>query len=216
MAETDRDAALPAFPAAPRPPAGGVTSKHVGAATLAAIAGVSIATATGMSNDTRQHESSGRIILSAYPDAGGVWSICDGIIRWPNGRPVRRGDTATPEQCDELRYTELIRHTRPLIACLPVLYGRDNQVRALVDISYNIGAGGVCTGSVGRDIRAGDWAAASLAILPYDRVTFTRPQPGRDCVRTRRGWACKVKGLSVRRQQNQWRFDQGRPAQGVR
>lgn len=207
---------LPQFPQAPKP--AGAVKKGAGAAALAALLGVTVSTAVSVSDDTQRHESSGRVILTAYADSGGVWTICDGVIRWPDRRPVRRGDTATKEQCEAMRYDELIRHGQPLIQCLPQLRGRDNQVRALIDLSYNAGVGGVCTGSIGQNVRAGHWSAAASAILLYDRVTFSRPQPGRDCVKKKSGpgWACKVRGLTNRRIENKARFDTNRPAEGVR
>lgn len=187
-----------------------------GAVALAAALGITVATAVGISNDVQQHESSGRVILKAYPDSGGVWTDCDGITRWPNGQPVRKGDVATPEQCEAARYDALIKHGVPLIHCIPALKGRDNQIRALIDLSYNAGVGAVCSGSIGRDLRAGHWAAGSLAILPYDKVSFAAPQPGKQCFRkSNGGWACTIQGLSNRRQQNKARFDIGRPSEGT-
>jgi GH24 family phage-related lysozyme (muramidase) len=206
---------LPQFPQAPRP--GGAVKKGAGAAALAALLGISVSTAVDISKDTQRHESSGRVILKAYPDSGHIWTICDGIIRWQSGQPVRPGDTATPEQCEDLRYDALIKHGRPLIQCLPELNGRDNQVRALIDLSYNAGVAGVCNGQVGQNVRAGHWAAAGRAILLYDRVTFPRPQPGKDCVKKKGpGWACRIRGLTNRRIENKARFDMNRPAEGVR
>lgn len=185
--------------------------------TLATIIGSSAAAAALMTL-IPLHESGGRQYLKAYQDSGNIWTICDGIIKWPDGRPVRKGDTATVEQCRQMLEAELIAHAEPLMQCLPQLYGRVNQVKALVDASYNLGTSAICNGSIGKRIRVGDWAGASQAILLYDRVTFPKPLPGRDCVKnkTKPGWACKVRGLTLRRTQNKAMFDIARPPQGVR
>ena len=37
----------------------------------------------------------------AYLDTGGVWTIGYGTIRYPNGNPVKKGDTCTKEQAEE-------------------------------------------------------------------------------------------------------------------
>lgn len=218
MAEDNRG--LPDFPAAPAtrstarklgPVAGGV-------AALAAIAGISYQDASGTVEDVQQHESGGKLHLTAYLDSVRIPTICDGIIRWPDGRPVQLGDTATPDQCQAMLINEVLPRARALVRCAPQLYGRTNQIRALIDLSYNAGVAGICDGTIGRDIRAGDWAGAEVAIAPWDRGTFPRPQPGpnRDCRRTARGWLCRIPGLTYRRAANQARFHILRPAQGVR
>lgn len=188
-----------------------------GAAALAVLLGVGIATAVGISTTTQKNESGGRVILHAYADSGHVWTICDGIIRWPSGKAVQRGDVATPDQCEAMRYDELIRHAKPLIQCLPMLRGRANQVSALVDLSYNVGTGAVCNGSVGTDIRAGHWIDGGKAILLYDKVTFSAPQPNLKCVKlkNRPDWACVIPGLAKRRNEDKAQFDDGRPAEGT-
>jgi lysozyme len=184
--------------------------------TLAAVIGSAAAAALLMVSVPKE-ESSGRRYLQAYADVVGVWTYCDGITRKPDGSPVRRGDKATPAQCDSMLEQELIRHAAPVIECAPQLKGRANQVVAVVDLAFNIGPAGVCRGAVGERIRAGDWIGAEAAIGRYNRATFGEPRPGRDCVKKRGpGWACVVAGLDARRKREQALFAKDRPAQGVR
>jgi GH24 family phage-related lysozyme (muramidase) len=184
---------------------------------LAAIIGGTPQDAGNVVGDIQQHESSIRFHPDAYQDSVGIWTICDGIIRWEDGPPVKKGDKATPERCQSLLIHEVLPRARRLVACIPSLYRRTNQIRALIDLSYNAGVEGICSGTIGKDIRAGDWAGASLAIMPWDRGTFARFQPGRDCrPKPHHRWLCRIPGLTNRRIANKVRFDINRPAQGVK
>lgn len=158
---------LPDFPKAP--PSKKATVVGGSIAALAALFAISTQDAEKTVHDIDMHESGGRQRLVAFRDSVGIWTICGGIIRWPDGRPVKQGDTATVRQCEDITAQQIYEHARPLARCIPQLQGRPNQVRALVDLSFNVGTGGVCNGRIGTSIRAGDWAAASQGILAYDR-----------------------------------------------
>src|SRR4051794_17527452 len=128
MAGNEPRAGFPAFPSAPPLKRPGPVA--AGILALAAIAGISYEDAAGTVQDVQQHESGGKLHLVAYLDSVGIPTICDGIIRWPGGRPVKLGDTATAEQCQALMINEVLPRARALVACAPQLYGRGNQIRA--------------------------------------------------------------------------------------
>lgn len=96
----------------------------------------------------------GKQYLTAYLDIVKVPTICDGVTKG-----VRMGMTRTPEQCAALLEEELIAHARPLIRCVPKLYGREHQVIAAVSLSYNIGTAGFCRSSVAKLWNQGKWRA---------------------------------------------------------
>jgi len=108
------------------------------------------------------------IKYKAYQDSGGVWTICYGSTK-----DVKRGDTATPEQCKKLLVNELIEHSKPLLNVpyqLP-----DNVLIAYTDFCYNIGVG-ACSKSTGmKKLNAGDIKGACEQILRWRFVA------GRDC-----------------------------------
>ena len=52
----------------------------------------------------------------AYQDVGGVWTICDGIIKG-----VKKGDKATDAQCDAMLLEDILAHERRMLACAPEL-----------------------------------------------------------------------------------------------
>jgi GH24 family phage-related lysozyme (muramidase) len=211
---------LPDFPVASvsaQPAKPLLQGRNVKGGALAALLGISITAAIGTMSDVQRHESGRRRPLAAYLDSVGVPTICDGIIRYPDGRPVRMDDTATEDQCDAYFEHEIVDHARPLVVGIPQLYGRENQMRALVDETYNCGVAFVVNGSVGKNIRAGNWAAAKDHIADCSRGTFKKPIAGRDCTPKRTGgWLCVIPGLLARRRDNQARFSIDLPAQGAR
>lgn len=154
--------------------------------TLAAVIG-SAAGATMLFFMVPQNESGGRRYLDAYRDIAGVWTGCDGIIRKPDGTPVRKGDRFTPAQCDTMLERELIAHAIPIVQCVPGLKGRTNQAVAAVDLSYNIGPVGVCRSSIARAWNAGRWREGCDRILVFNKARVN-------------GILRPVKGLTARRQ----------------
>ncbi|WP_426585197.1 lysozyme [Mucilaginibacter sp. R-33] len=42
------------------------------------------------------------VVLHAYKDIVGVWTICIGCTYYPNSKPVKEGDIITQIQCDDL------------------------------------------------------------------------------------------------------------------
>ena len=124
------------------------------------------------------------IKYSAYQDSGGVWTICYGSTSG-----VKKGDTATPNQCKELLVTELIEHAKPLLGVpyqLP-----DNVLIAYTDFCYNIGVG-ACNRSTGlKKLRNSDIIGACKEILKWRFVA------GRDCFADKNKKFCG--GIKARR-----------------
>nr|WP_146749937.1 lysozyme [Mucilaginibacter rubeus] len=42
------------------------------------------------------------VVLHAYKDIVGVWTIGIGCTYYPNGKPVKEGNIITQTQCDDL------------------------------------------------------------------------------------------------------------------
>lgn len=131
----------------------------------------------------------GKQYLTAYLDIVKVPTICDGITKG-----VRLGTTRTPEQCAALLEQELIAHARPLIRCVPNLYGREHQVIAAVSLSYNIGTAGFCRSSIARLWNDGKWRAGCERFLLFNKAG------GRT-----------VRGLTMRRERERMICLQGLP-----
>lgn len=102
--------------------------------------------------------------LAAYPDIGGVWSICQGETLG-----VQPGDTATREQCDAKLYARLQQFNAEISECLPASMPETRRA-ALLSLSYNIGSSAFCKSTVARRMRSGDVQVACDAILMWNKV----------------------------------------------
>lgn len=147
---------------------------------------------------------SGPQYLKAYLDIVGVATACDGLTSYA-GRKIKASDRFTEAQCTAMLEEELVRHAVPVMNCTPGLAltipGRDHARFAAVSMAYNIGTGGWCGSSARRLFNEGKVRAACDAFLPWDKGTFTRPQPGKACTRKKDGkWLCPIGGLTARRE----------------
>ncbi|WP_340615104.1 lysozyme [Xenorhabdus thailandensis] len=116
--------------------------------------------------------------LSAYRDAGGVWTICRGITRI-EGVPVRRGMTLTTQQCDELNRIEAQRAIEWVKANIKVPL-TEPQIAGIASFCpYNIGPGKCFSSTFYRKLNSGDKQGACAEI---QRWIF---DGGKDCRQTK-------------------------------
>jgi len=76
--------------------------------------------------------------LNAYQDTGGVWTIGYGTTIYPNGEPVRQGDTITSAQA-EMYFRHDLQTFAQGVSDLITSNVNDNQFSALLSLAYNIG-----------------------------------------------------------------------------
>lgn len=100
-----------------------------------------------------------------YKDIVGVWTVCYG-----DTRDVKPGQRQTDAQCQDRLYQQIADHAAPIIACVPQLKGRDNQLAASVSLAYNIGTGGFCRSTAAKRFRAGDWKGGCDAFMLWNRA----------------------------------------------
>lgn len=101
----------------------------------------------------------------AYPDQGGVWTICEG-----HTRGVKPGATATREQCDAFLAEDMreaavyvdLHVTVPLGAC---------QRAALQDFVFNVGSPAFGRSTMLRKLNARDYYGAQLEFPRWDIVS---------------------------------------------
>lgn len=118
---------------------------------------------------------------SAYQDGAGVWTICAGET---NG--VKKGDTATPSECQAMLARSLVEHAGALEG-LPNTTP-DVTVLAGVDMAYNVGVTAFRNSAVKRHLMHGDYNAASKAVLDWKYISkSTSSSPGVGWVRTAPG-----------------------------
>lgn len=108
---------------------------------------------------------SGPQYLKAYADIVGVWTICDG-----DTKGVRPGMVETEAGCAKRLEAQLVAHARPVLACVPGLKDRPNQLVASVSLAYNIGTSGFCRSTAAREFNAGRWRAGCDAFLRWNKA----------------------------------------------
>lgn len=106
--------------------------------------------------------------FSAYPDTGGVWTICTG-----HTAGVRRGDRASQPECDAYLRADLA-------ASVAFVQQRAQRVSllckiAVADMHYNAGPGALGRSTLLRLAQAGDQRGAAEQFLRWVYVG------GRDC-----------------------------------
>ena len=106
--------------------------------------------------------------FEAYPDSGGVWTICTG-----HTKGVRPGDRATPEQCAAYLQGDLGGAVDFVMRAAPK--ATIWQKIAMADFVYNVGATAFARSTLYRLVLAGDYVAAAEQ---FRRWMFVA---GRDC-----------------------------------
>ncbi len=76
--------------------------------------------------------------LVAYKCPAGKWTLGTGSTFWPNGEPVKEGDTVTEEGAEELLKATLSKFEQGIDKVVVVLLNQ-NQYDALVAFSFNVG-----------------------------------------------------------------------------
>lgn len=105
---------------------------------------------------------------AVIPVPGDVPTIGHGTTRYPNGQPVRMGDTATPAQADALLRYDVQRFGGEIKRCIHVPLAQ-REYDAFVSLSYNIGPTAFCHSGLVRKLNAGDYTGACREILKWDK-----------------------------------------------
>lgn len=121
--------------------------------------------------------------FEAYPDTGGVWTICTG-----HTKGVRPGDRAAPDECAAYLQADLGGSVDFVIRNAP--RASIWQKIAMADFVYNVGAGAFARSTLYRLTVAGQYVAAAEQ---FPRWAFVA---GRDC----RIPANKCGGITRRRE----------------
>jgi lysozyme len=106
---------------------------------------------------------------NAYDDGVGVQTIGYGTTRNPNGTPVKKGDTITPERALVRLSAEVGGLEKELRACIGDVPMHQHEWDAIVSLAYNVGAPAVCRGSVVRNLKGQppNYTAACESIRKY-------------------------------------------------
>jgi lysozyme len=161
----------PAIPPAKAPNGGLVALVGAGAAVMLATliphdeSGREVVATVAQDGSLQVRHISGPQYLRAYRDLVGVLTVCDG-----DTKNVRPGMVETEAGCTARLERQLVAHAKPVLACVPGLKGRDNQLVASVSLAYNIGTTGFCRSTAAREFNAGRWRAGCDAFLRWDKA----------------------------------------------
>ena len=126
----------------------------------------------------------------AYLDPIGIPTIGYGTIRWPDGPPVKLGDTITEERASALLEKHIEKEILPKLNDALAFEINDNQYNALVSFAYNLGIGALVKSTLMRKLNQGNFEGASKE---FDRWVYAG--------------GTKLKGLVRRRSEERALFD---------
>ncbi|MCH7294071.1 lysozyme [Acinetobacter higginsii] len=108
------------------------------------------------------------LVLTAYDDGVGVWTIGYGTTVYPNGIKVKRGDTCTKSQAMSFFQHDLRRFEAAVNQAVKVVVNQ-NQFDALVSLTYNIGEAAFKGSTLLKMLNAKDYAGAADQFLQWNK-----------------------------------------------
>ncbi|MCH7292314.1 lysozyme [Acinetobacter sp. ANC 3926] len=100
------------------------------------------------------------LVLTAYDDGVGMWTIGYGTTVYPNGIRVKRGDSCTKAQAMSFFQHDLRRFEAVVNQAVKVVVNQ-NQFDALVSLAYNIGEAAFKGSTLVKQLNAKDYAGAA-------------------------------------------------------
>jgi lysozyme len=120
------------------------------------------------------------LVLHAYQDVAGVWTIGYGSTRFPDGKAVKSGDKLTSEaQADSLLQNTLSQYEDAVNSYVLVPLTQ-NQYDALISFTYNLGTHALLQSTLLNKLNMKDYAAAVKWFTPWNKITD--PHTGRKVV----------------------------------
>lgn len=105
------------------------------------------------------------LVLAAYADQGGVWTIGYGHT----GRGVHAGLTITEEQAEVFLHSDVAGAVAGVNRMVTGAI-RQNQFDALVDFALNLGCATLLRSRLLKEVNAEDFVAAAAQFLLWDHV----------------------------------------------
>lgn len=135
--------------------------------------------------------------LDPYIDLAGVKTVCFGETANVQQRRY------TPAECDAMLGRSLLKHARPVLACLPPTAPTGVKA-AFVSFSYNVGAAGACGSKAAEFANLGDYRAACQALMSWNKVKQPRfgewrCAPAKRVISSKGERYCITDGLTNRR-----------------
>lgn len=131
----------------------------------------------------------------AYQDGAGVQTVGFGSTRHPDGRPVKPGDTVTPERAVLMLAQDAERIWREAAACIGDVPLAPHEAAAYQSLVYNIGAGAFCRSTLVKKLQA-----AAAPSLTQEEREARYADACREILRWNRAGGQVLPGLTRRRE----------------
>jgi len=107
--------------------------------------------------------------LSAYKDAGGIWTIGYGHTSAAGTPRVYQGMRISEPQAEEILTRDLVQYERAVEGNVKVPLN-DNQFAALVAFTYNVGVSAFKRSTLLKKLNAGDYDAVPVEMMKWTRA----------------------------------------------
>ena len=94
------------------------------------------------------------LVLNAYQDVAGVWTIGYGTLRYEDGTPVKEGQVITKERAEQLLSGEVVLKSTKVQAAIQGTQLNQHQYDALVSFTYNVGTGALLSSTLLKRVKA--------------------------------------------------------------
>lgn len=109
--------------------------------------------------------------LEPYLDPVGIPTIGYGATFYEDGRRVTLKDpTLTKERAEQLLQWHLRRHFLPDVAALCPGADTPNRIGALLDFTFNLGAGNLRSSTLRRKVNAGHWDEVPAQLMRWNKA----------------------------------------------
>lgn len=144
--------------------------------------------------------------IAVQPVPGDRWTYGHGETFGPDGSPVQRGDTITRERADtQLRKRIADQYEAGVNRCAGDVLMMPYEKDVLIEIAYQNGVAGVCSYSIIRKFRAGQYEEGCKSILTIDKLQ------GRHCSRPENRYRKDGCNGLMNRRERQYRSCMGTP-----
>ncbi len=111
------------------------------------------------------------LVLHAYQDVAGVWTIGYGSTRYANGQPVKKGDLLLNKECASDLFLHTLGQYIEAVNTHVKVPLTQAQFNSLVSFTYNEGTGALAESHLLKKLNAGDFNGAAAEFLIWDKVT---------------------------------------------
>jgi len=109
------------------------------------------------------------LMLKAYKDIAGVWTIGWGSTRYADGKPVQPGDILVNRACADDLFLVTLKSFVNAVNRLVKVPVTQNQMDALYSFHYNTGA--LAQSTLLKKLNVGDYEGAAVQFLVWNKIT---------------------------------------------